>query len=119
VKRSSCHAAVASTGERRAGDAPVVVLLRPHLSRAHVGLGCHHATMLLAETVPKKLPCPSCAAGRPADLEATEAATADAVGPSERGSAPRTGFGSRLDPKKAPAPRNSCRDPASWPRIYK
>jgi hypothetical protein len=77
------HAAVATTGEW-AGEpglrgAPLIEVIRPFLSRGHVGLGCHHAAMSLAKTTPEKLPCLGCRDGRPTDPEAIEAAIADAT----------------------------------------
>ena len=71
------RAAVAAS-ESAAGDAPVVEVIRPFLSRGHVGLGCHHVAMSLAKTTPDKLPCLGCRDGRPTDPEAIEAAIADA-----------------------------------------
>jgi hypothetical protein len=76
--RALLRAAVANTGESAAGDAPLVEVIRPFLSRGHVGLGCHHAAMSLAKTTPDKLPCLGCRDGHPTDPEAIEAAIADA-----------------------------------------
>ena len=73
------RAAVANTGEHAAGDALLVEVIRPFLSRGHVGLGCHHAAMSLAKTTPERLPCLGCRDGRPTDPEAIEAAIADAT----------------------------------------
>ena len=73
------RAAVANTGEQVDSDAPLVEVIRPFLSRGHVGLGCHHAAMSLAKTTPASLPCLGCRDGRPTDLEAIEAAIADAT----------------------------------------
>jgi hypothetical protein len=72
------RAAVASTSEHAAQDAPLVEVVRPFLSRGHVGLGCHHVAMSLAKTPPERLPCLGCREGRPTDPEAIEAAIADA-----------------------------------------
>jgi hypothetical protein len=72
------RAAVANTGEHAASDAPLVEVIRPFLSRGHVGLGCHHAAMSLAKITPDKLPCWGCFEGRPTDSEAIEAAIRDA-----------------------------------------
>jgi hypothetical protein len=69
---------VANTGESAAGDAPLVEVIRPFLSRGHVGLGCHRAVMSLAKPTPDKLPRLGCRDGRPTDPEAIEAAIADA-----------------------------------------
>jgi hypothetical protein len=73
------RAAVANTGEHRARDAPLVEVIRPFLSRGHVGLACHHVAMSLAKMTPEKLPCLGCRDGRPTDPEAIEAAIADAT----------------------------------------
>jgi hypothetical protein len=73
------HAAVANTGEHRAIDAPLVEVIRPFLSRGHVGLACHHVAMSLAKTTPEKLPCLGCRDGRPTDPEAIEAAMREAT----------------------------------------
>jgi hypothetical protein len=73
------RAAAASTGEHRALDAPLVEVIRPFLSRGHVGLACHHVAMSLAKRMPDKLPCLGCRDGRPTDPEAIEAAIADAT----------------------------------------
>jgi hypothetical protein len=76
------RAAVVHAGEHAAsdaGDAPVVEVIRPFLSRRHVGLACHHAAMSLAKTTPERLPCFGCRDGRPTDPEAIEAAIADAT----------------------------------------
>jgi hypothetical protein len=73
------RAAVAVQGDQSDGDAPLVEVVRPYLSRGHVGLACHHAVPSLAKVVPKRLPCPACAAGRPSDPEALEAAIRDAT----------------------------------------
>jgi hypothetical protein len=73
------RAAVASAGEQGVGDAPLVEVIRPFLSRGHVGLGCHHVAMTLAKTTPERLPCFGCRDGRPTDPEAIEAAIADAT----------------------------------------
>jgi hypothetical protein len=73
------RAAVANTGEPPALDAPLVEVVRPFLSRGHVGLGCHHVAMSLAKKMPDKLPCLGCRDGRPTDPEAIEAAIADAT----------------------------------------
>jgi hypothetical protein len=72
------RALVAVQGDQGDGDAPLVEVVRPYLSRGHVGLACHHAAPSLAKTIPSKLPCPSCAAGRPSDPESIEAAIRDA-----------------------------------------
>ncbi len=73
------RAAVANTGERGSQDAPLVEVIRPFLSRGHVGLACHHVATSLAKTTPEKLPCLGCRDGRPTDPEAIEAAIADAT----------------------------------------
>jgi len=73
------RAAVANTGESAAGDAPLVEVIRPFLSRGHVGLGCHHAAMSLAKTTPDKLPCLGCRDGRPTDPEAIADAAPEQV----------------------------------------
>jgi hypothetical protein len=73
------RAAVANSGGHVAEDAPLVEVVRPFLSRGHVGLGCHHAAMSLAKTTPERLPCLGCRDGRPTDPEAIEAAIGDAT----------------------------------------
>ena len=73
------RATVANTGEQGAQDAPLVEVIRPFLSRGHVGLACHHVAMTLAKTTPEKLPCLGCRDGRPTDPEAIETAIADAT----------------------------------------
>ncbi len=73
------RAAVASVDEHPALDAPLVEVIRPFLSRGHVGLACHHAVMSLAKKMPHKLPCLECRDGRPTDAEAIEAAIRDAT----------------------------------------
>jgi hypothetical protein len=73
------RAAVANTSEHRARDAPLVEVIRPFLSRGHVGLACHHVAMSLAKRTPEGLPCLGCRDGRPTDPEAIEAAIADAT----------------------------------------
>jgi hypothetical protein len=57
----------------------VVEVMRPFLSRGHVGLACHHVAVSFAKKVPEKLPCLGCRDGRPTDAEAIEAAIADAT----------------------------------------
>jgi hypothetical protein len=73
------RAAVANTSEHPALDAPLVEVIRPFLSRGHVGLACHHVAMSLAKKTPDKLPCLGCRDGRPTDPEAIEAAITDAT----------------------------------------
>jgi hypothetical protein len=73
------RAAVANTGEHATSDTPLVEVVRPFLSRGHVGLGCHHVAMSLAKTTPERLPCFGCKEGRPTDPDAIEAAIADAT----------------------------------------
>jgi hypothetical protein len=54
--------------------AELVRITRPHLSRFHVGLACGHvAPMPMAKKMPDRVPCWSCAEGRPADLEVVKA----------------------------------------------
>jgi hypothetical protein len=48
------RAAVAAA-ERVTDDVPLAEVIRPFLSRGHVGLGCHHVAMSLAKTTPDKL----------------------------------------------------------------
>jgi hypothetical protein len=74
----SLLAAATRRDARTDTDAPLVEVVRPFLSRGHVGLGCHHAALSLAKTTPTKLPCMGCKNGRPTDPEAIEAAIADA-----------------------------------------
>ena len=73
------RAALANTSESVAGAAPLIEVIRPFLSRGHVGLGCHHVAMSLAKTLPPKLPCWGCFEGRPTDPQAIEAAIEDAT----------------------------------------
>jgi hypothetical protein len=77
--------AAATTAEHAASDAPPVEVIRPFLSRGHVGLGCHHVAMSLAKPLPPKLPCWGCFEGRPTEPEAIEAASPTPRPSSSRG----------------------------------
>lgn len=62
-------------------DAPLSPIIRPGLSRTHVGLGCWHvAPRPLTKILPRALPCWSCAAGLPTDFEMLEAAALEVTG---------------------------------------
>lgn len=54
---------------------------RPHLSRTHLGLACGHvAPRPLTKVQPVRVPCSSCAAGRPAGKDVVEAMLREASG---------------------------------------
>lgn len=58
--------------------APLKMIDRPHLSRAHVGLVCGHAAVRPGDKVlPPRVACWGCAEGRPADLEVVLAMAED------------------------------------------
>ena len=61
------------------GDAPVVLVTRPYLSKKRVGLACGHAVTCLANVRPERLPCEACLAGAPTDVEMIEAAIGEAT----------------------------------------
>lgn len=67
----------AAARESDRGGAPLRRVTRPHLSRLHCGLDCGHVAHKPRDES-RPIPCLSCAAGLPMDLEVAEAVIQDA-----------------------------------------